>query len=173
MVHHEAYMGLALEAASSALDRGEFPVGCVIVKGEEVIATGARWGTVPVGKPPSEVDHAEIRALKNLVDHGCNADGATLYCTMEPCLMCFAATILSGIQSVVYAYEDVMGGGTSCDLDGLPALYRNCGIKVIPGVMRRQSLELFYRFFCREGNLYWCDSLLERYTRSQWEVLRD
>jgi tRNA(adenine34) deaminase len=35
----------------------------------------------------------------------------TMYCTMEPCLMCFSAILLSGIGRIVYAYEDVMGGG--------------------------------------------------------------
>ena len=166
---HESWMSLALEAAAEALDQGEFPVGCVIVGDQEVVATGARFGTIGREGVFSEVDHAEIRALRQLAAHGRSGKGLTLYCTMEPCLMCFAAAVLAGIHTVVYAYEDVMGGGTGCDLTRLAPLYRRSAISVVPGVMRSQSLELFYRFFSREGNPYWCDSLLERYTLEQWE----
>ena len=49
----------------------------------------------------------------------------TIFCTMEPCLMCLGAIMLSGIRKIVYAYEDVMGGGTGCDLSGLKPLYSN------------------------------------------------
>ena len=120
-------MEKALEQARCAFDQGQFPVGCVIVQDGNVIASGARTGTA--GDLPffSEVDHAEIRALKALERYGegfCPED-AVLFCTMEPCLMCFAAIILSGIKTIVFAYEDAMGGGTCCDLESLPPLYRD------------------------------------------------
>lgn len=74
------------------------------------------------GRKPSEIDHAEIIALRNLENLALPADRRrmTLYCTLEPCLMCFGAVLLSGIGTLVYAYEDVMGGGTACDHSGLP-----------------------------------------------------
>jgi len=163
------YMGLALEQAQSAFDRGEFPVGCVIVQDNQVIAAGARQGTA--GDPAffSEINHAEIRALQSLEteDRGFRPDEAVLYCTMEPCLMCFAAIILSGIKKLVYAYEDPMGGGTGCDLKKLPPLYKECEIKVVPGVLRQKSLDLFCNFFHKESNTYWKDSYLEKYTLEQ------
>jgi len=81
--------------------------------------------------------------------------------------MCFSAIVLSGIGRIVYAYEDVMGGGTGCDLSGLPPLYRNAKLTVISGVMRANSLLLFQRFFADSGNPYWADSLLSRYTLDQ------
>ncbi|MCG8566985.1 MAG: nucleoside deaminase [Desulfobacterales bacterium] len=165
-------METALEMAEKAFERGEFPVGCIIVRDGEIIARGNRSGTATDTNRFSEIDHAEIRALKNMETAGLGIpqgerDNTVLYCTMEPCLMCFSAIILSGIQRVVYAYEDAMGGGTGCDLSSLPPLYRESQIQVVGGVCRQKSLDLFYNFFNKEENLYWKDSFLERYTRCQ------
>ena len=81
--------------------------------------------------------------------------------------MCFGAIILSRIKKIVYAYEDPMGRGTTCDLKKMPLLYQNCGIDVIPGVLRQKSLDLFYLFFRKADNLYWKNSYLETYTLDQ------
>jgi tRNA(adenine34) deaminase len=162
-------MKLALEQAIDAFDRGEFPVGCVIVQDGKVLAMGSRNGTTPDKRLCSEIDHAEIRALKSLEtnDAGFDPKRAVLYATMEPCLMCFGAIILAGIKKIVYAYEDPMGGGTRCDLKRLPLLYEKCGIEVIPGILRQESLDLFVAFFNNKTNLYWKNSYLETYTLSQ------
>ncbi|WP_041272996.1 nucleoside deaminase [Desulforapulum autotrophicum] len=163
------YMELALASAQKAFDQGEFPVGAVIVCDGRVVAQGHRVGTGALTGRPSEIDHAEMRALKELegLPLGFDPAGAVIFSTMEPCLMCFSAIILSGIKKIVYAYEDPMGGGTCCDLGQLPPLYKTCGIKVFPGVLRKKSLDLFVKFFQKENNLYWKNSLLERYTLSQ------
>ncbi len=164
-------MELALASARRAFDQGEFPVGAVIVSGGRVVAEGHRVGTRSVAGRPSEIDHAEMRALKELeaLPSGFDPAGAVIFSTMEPCLMCFSAIILSGIKKIVYAYEDPMGGGTCCNLEQLPPLYRAAGIQVFPGVLRKKSLDLFVKFFQKENNLYWKNSLLERYTLSQAE----
>ncbi|MFK5953258.1 MAG: nucleoside deaminase [Desulfobacterium sp.] len=163
-------MALALKVAEVALGLGEFPVGCVIVRGADVVATGARRGTADGEKRASELDHAEILALRCLESLDIDREELTLYCTMEPCLMCFSAIMLSGIKKVVFAYEDVMGGGTRCDRGGLSPLYRDCGIKVVSGVMRGKSLDLFCRFFNGPENVYWKGSLLEQYTLEQGKL---
>ena len=166
---YEYFMGLALEQAQKAFDKGEFPVGCVIVQDENVIASGSRKGTTQDRIFFSEIDHAEIRALKNLesIDTHFDPEKSILFSTMEPCLMCFGAVILAGIKKIVYAYEDPMGGGTLCDLKKMPFLYQQCGIDVVSGVLRQKSLELFYNFFNKETNLYWKNSYLEMYTLDQ------
>ena len=162
-------MRLALEQAQDAFDKGEFPVGCVIVQNEKVVATGARKGTAKKYPFFSEIDHAEVRALKKLetVNIDINPEKLALFCTMEPCLMCFGAIILAGIKKIIYAYEDPMGGGTGCDLKTLSPLYKNHEIDIIPNVLRQKSLDLFYNFFNKEDNLYWKDSYLEVYTLEQ------
>ena len=81
--------------------------------------------------------------------------------------MCFAALTLSRIGKVVYAYEDVMGGGTSCALESLPPLYRDLRPQVQGGILRTESLSLFKAFFGDSANTYWQGSLLETYTTHQ------
>jgi len=166
---YEYYMGFALEQAQKAFDRGEFPVGCVIVQEQKLIASGARKGTTQDNPFFSEIDHAEIRALKNLEKNKIKFDPqkAIIFCTMEPCLMCFSAIILSKIKKIVFAYEDPIGGGTTCDLKKMPPLYQQCSIKIVSGVSRQKSLDLFYDFFNKENNLYWKSSYLEEYTFDQ------
>lgn len=166
ILNDEYYMGLALEQAKAAFNKGEFPVGCVIVQDGKIVAIGARKGTAPDKPFCSEIDHAEIRALKSLEAGNVQFEPgkAVLYVTMEPCLMCFGAIILAGIKKIVYAYEDPMGGGTRCDLKGLTPLYEKCSIEIVPGMLRRKSLDLFVRFFNKKTNLYWKNSYLETYT---------
>jgi tRNA(adenine34) deaminase len=161
------FMEAALDVATLALAKGDFPVGCVIADGNSVIAQGRRTGTAD--GMANEIDHAEINALRSLYGQAPDGDRSqlTLYCTMEPCLMCFAAIMLSGIGRVVYAYEDVMGGGTGCDRSNLAPLYRDSPLTVVAGVLRQNSLILFQRFFTDPENDYWADSLLSRYTLSQ------
>ncbi len=177
MDYNKYYMGLALKQAKKAFQKGEFPVGCVIVQDNKVIANGARTGTNENQssgkfKIVSEIDHAEINALKKLenLDVEFKSEKAVLFSTMEPCLMCFGAIILSGIKKIVYAYEDPMGGGTSCDLSQMPPLYSKTKIDVVPGVLRQKSLDLFFDFFNKETNLYWKNSYLESYTLKQKKV---
>lgn len=161
------FMSAALGLAQTALANGEFPVGCVIADGAIEVSRGHRTGTA--AGSINEIDHAEINALRRLSDGMPAIDRSTLtiYCTMEPCLMCFSAILLSGIGRIVYAYEDVMGGGTGCDRTGLPPLYRNAQLTVISGVLRTDSLLLFKQFFADPANPYWADSLLSRYTLAQ------
>ena len=164
---HAYYMAEALKLARRALDRGEFPVGCIMVYQGDIIATGTRRHTR--GHAKNEIDHAEMVALRLLSELPDEIDmgQVIVYCTMEPCLMCLAALIISGIRTIVYAYEDVMGGGTSCNLEQLKPLYSSHPIKIVPDILRRQSLALFKAFFSDPHNDYWEDSLLAEYTLNQ------
>jgi len=166
-MNYDRFMRKALEQAEAALARDEFPVGCVLVHREEVLVTGARTGTTGDGK--NELDHAEMVALRRLVDFDApvNHGDATVFCTMEPCLMCYAALILAGIGKIVYAYEDVMGGGISCELSRLKPLYSNSPITVVADVLRTESLKLFQAYFSNPANTYWKNSLLAEYTQAQ------
>ncbi|MGD2150526.1 MAG: deaminase, partial [Desulfobacterales bacterium] len=121
------------------------------------------------GDFPNEIDHAEIIALKQLINLKVNIDKnrVVLFTTLEPCIMCLGAMILSGISEIVYAYEDIMGGGTNCDLTKLTPLYKDCRISIVPNVLRQESLELFKAFFKNPKNSYWRGSLLAGYTLSQ------
>jgi tRNA(adenine34) deaminase len=164
---HTQFMQAALDLARSALSRDEFPVGCVMAYNGRVVASGARRGTRR--KIPSELDHAEIIALRELesLAEPIDRKKITVYSTMEPCLMCYGALLISGIQAIVYAYEDAMGGATACDLSKLPVLYRDSGVKIVAGVCRKESLALFKTYFSRSGMDYWKGSPLAEYTLTQ------
>ncbi len=163
---HEKWMRAALAGAEAALALGEFPVGCVMVFENRIVSAGKRINSRTDG---NELDHAEIVALRSLASllPGIDYSRVVAYSTMEPCLMCFSTLILNGIRTIVYGYEDVMGGGSHLDLSMLPPLYRGMEVKVIPGVCRQESLAIFKKFFLDENNLYWQDSLLARYTITQ------
>ena len=168
---HEKFMEMALVEARAALGRNEFPVGCLMVSGGEVVAKGRRQNSQFFDSQQSanELDHAEIVALRNLLDTAPDADRSkiTVYTTMEPCLMCFSTLLLNNIQTIVYAYEDVMGGGSDLPLHRLKPLYRQKKISLIPHVLRQESLNLFKEFFSSPQNNYWQDSLLAQYTLEQ------
>lgn len=169
VMDHEKYMHIALIQAQEALQDGEFPVGAVFVHGDKVVASGQRLHTQGLKAAVNEIDHAEILALRNYLSEDTNIDAeeVVVYCTMEPCLMCYSTMILNGIRNIVYAYEDVMGGGTNLPLDQLNPLYAEMEINVTSHVLRKESLALFQEFFSNPQNEYWKDSLLANYTLKQ------
>ncbi len=162
---HEKYMKMALAEAELALKAGDFPVGCVIGDESGPLVRARRINS----RYGNELDHAEIVALRRLHDgsSGKTPGELTIYSTMEPCLMCFSTLILNNVHTIVYAYEDAMGGGTSLPLAGLKPLYSSKKVVVVPDVLRRESLALFKRFFREDLHGYWRNSLLAEYTLKQ------
>lgn len=97
-------MESALELAREAGRRGEVPVGAVLVRDGDIIGRGSN-------APITDTDptaHAEIVALRDGARciKNYRLDGATLYCTVEPCLMCYGAAIHSRIERLVYGARD-------------------------------------------------------------------
>jgi tRNA(adenine34) deaminase len=163
---YEYFMRKALALAEKALSKGEFPVGCVMVHQNKVLVSGSRIHSK--GTVINETDHAEIIALQQLaLEKDIEKSKVSVFCNLEPCLMCYGALMLSGIGEIVYAYEDVMGGGTTCDLSTLNPLYKNTKISLTPNILRSESLELFKTYFLNPETNYLQGSLLETYTLSQ------
>jgi tRNA(adenine34) deaminase len=164
---YEHFMKKALDEARTALAAGEFPVGCVIVHHQDIMATGFRKGTT--GDSPNEVDHAEMIALRKLFNLKPKIEfkELTVFSTLEPCLMCFGALMISGIGKVVFAYEDASGGGCQCSPEKLRPLYKDCRIEVIPHILRNESLQLMKTYFSQPACAYLKDSFLAAYTLRQ------
>ena len=162
-------MELALSEARLALAAGEFPVGCVLVLDDQVIGRGHRRNSEGAGS--NEIDHAEMVTLRTLLAEQPAVDcrRITVYSTMEPCLMCYTTLLLSGVRRFVWAYEDVMGGGTSLPLQQLAPLYRDMEVELLPDVLRRESLSLFAHFFANYS--YWQGSMIAEYTLAQYKKL--
>ena len=165
--HDEQFMQVALTEAERALTEGEFPVGCVLVRENQIIAQGRRRNSRTASC--NEIDHAEIVTLRKLLAEQANPDcrDVTVYATLEPCLMCYSTLLLSGIRRFVWAYEDIMGGGTSVPLTQLAPLYQDMQVELVPKVLRQESLQLFAQFF--QTHSYWQDSLLATYTCAEFQ----
>jgi tRNA(adenine34) deaminase len=104
----EYYMNLALREAEKAYEEGEVPVGAIITVGERILARGHNM----VEKLNDPTAHAEIIALTSAFNHlGAKyIPDATLYVTVEPCLMCAGALYWSKIGRVVWGADDEKNG---------------------------------------------------------------
>lgn len=116
----ERFMRAALALAREAAAEGEVPVGAVIVKDGEIIATGRNRREVA----KQALAHAEIEAIANACAAlgGWRLSGCTLYVTLEPCPMCAGAIINARLDRVVYGAPDPKAGscGSLTDLFELP-----------------------------------------------------
>jgi tRNA(adenine34) deaminase len=138
-------MRLALLEARAAAERGEVPVGCVIVLGEIVLA---RAGNCTIADcDPSA--HSEIVALlaaaKRLGNYRLN--GAALYVTVEPCAMCAGAMIQARVARLIYGCDDPKGGAvhTCFDIFSHPAL--NHRVEVVQGLLAEECASTMQTFF--------------------------
>lgn len=141
----EKFMKEALRAARRAGKRGEVPVGAVLVLEGGVIARGGN-ATVARRDPTG---HAEVVALRRgarrLGNH--RLAGATLYVTLEPCLMCLGAMVQARIQRCVFGARDPRVGAAR--LLRLPGLRRGLNhlFEVEGGIMADRCAELLRSFF--------------------------
>ena len=105
----EDYMREALGEAQAASERGEVPVGAVIVNGKGQIIARTGNASISICDPTA---HAEILAMRDAAYQSQNyrLSGMTLYVTLEPCTMCAGAISNARLARVVYGASDVKGG---------------------------------------------------------------
>jgi len=105
---HEYYMMLALKEARTAFEEDEIPIGAVVVLNEKVIARGRNM-TEKLNDPTA---HAEMIALTSAFNSlgGKYLPDATIYVTVEPCLMCAGAMYWSKLGKVIYGADDEKNG---------------------------------------------------------------
>ena len=139
------WMRVALEEAEEAADRGEVPVGAVVVRGDELLARGSNRREED-GNP---LAHAEIVAIGRAAARveGWRLVGCTMYVTLEPCAMCAGALVNSRIERLVFGAADPKAGFCG-SLGDLPRDGRlNHRLEVVGGVLGEESGELLRRFF--------------------------
>ena len=141
---HEFYMQQALALAREAAAHGEVPVGCVIVRDGQIIASGRNRRE----EKQSAASHAEMEAIAqaNAALGSWRLDGCTLYVTLEPCPMCTGAILNARVSRVFYGARDpAMGacGGVInlCmeDFPNRPAL--------VGGILAEECQALLTAFF--------------------------
>ncbi|WP_221569314.1 tRNA adenosine(34) deaminase TadA [Alkalihalobacillus sp. TS-13] len=141
----EMFMKKAIEMAQKAASIGEVPIGALVVKDEEIIASGYNLRETE----QRSVAHAELIAI----DEACKAlgtwrlEGCTLYVTLEPCPMCSGAIVLSRVDRVVYGASDPKGGcaGTLMNLLDEPRF--NHQAMVTSGVLEEDCGKMLSTFF--------------------------
>lgn len=142
----EDHMLTALDQARSAAERGEVPVGAVIVSQENEIIAAEGNRTIANSDPTA---HAEILAVRSACQHLSNyrLTGATLYTTIEPCVMCAGTLVNARISKLVYGSKDERYGGVE-------TLFRLCDdarlnhrIEIVSGILADECRSLMQDFF--------------------------
>ena len=138
-------MRAALDQALDARQRGEVPVGAVVVLNGEIVGAGCN-------QPISAADptaHAEIVALRNAAQRVENyrLNGATLYVTIEPCQMCVGAMIHARIARVVYGTTEPKAGAIESAMRAHEHPALNHRMLATGGVLEAQCRGMIQEFF--------------------------
>jgi len=138
-------MGLALAQAKLAAAAGEVPVGAVVVKDGQLVATGRN---APIGTQDATA-HAEVVALREAGKALGNyrLDGCTLYVTLEPCSMCSGAMLHARLDAVVFGAPDPRTGAAGSVLNLFNNQQLNHQTQVIGGVLAQECAQLLKDFF--------------------------
>ena len=144
---HDPYMLEALELARQAGEAGEVPVGAVVVVDGAVIGR-ARNSPVSTGDPTA---HAEILALREAARAAGNyrLEHATLYSTLEPCVMCAGALVTARIRELVFGARDLRFGGVRSKFRLADSDLLNHRVQIVEGVLAVECVELLRLFFER------------------------
>ena len=144
-------MRMALDLAREAEAAGEVPVGAVVVLAGEIAGRG-RNSPIERSDPTA---HAEILALREACAAAGNyrLEGAILYTTLEPCVMCAGALVAARIAKVVFGARDLRFGGVRSKFRLADADVLNHRLAIEEGVLGAECAELMLRFFAgRRGS---------------------
>ena len=138
-------MRLAVEEARKAERHGDVPIGAVVARDGEPIASAANERELR----PDPTAHAEILAIRAAAEAlgGWRLPGTTIYITLEPCAMCAGAIVLARIPRVVFGAYDPKAGAAGSVLDVLAEPALNHRPEVVGGVLERECAELLEQFF--------------------------
>lgn len=139
------FMAMALGAAESARAAGEVPVGAVLVRGDDVIATGFNH---PIGghDPSAHAEMAALRAAARSLQNY-RLPGCELYVTLEPCLMCAGAIMHARIARVVFGAHDPKTGACGSVVDAFANRQLNHHTEVAGGVLATECGDALKSFF--------------------------
>ena len=139
------YMRAALELAAEAREHDEVPVGAVVVAEQRVVGRG--YNRTLLDNDPTA--HAEIVALRaaaaELGNHRLN--DATLYVTLEPCVMCVGAMLHARIARLVFGAYDEKAGAAGSVVDLCGGRQFNHRLEVNGGLLREEGAALLGAFF--------------------------
>jgi tRNA(adenine34) deaminase len=145
LLDDEAYMSLALDAARLAAEHDDVPVGCVLVQGGDVVATGENRREVD-HDPTAHAEVVALRLAAARLGHW-RMDDVTAYVTLEPCVMCAGALLNARVARVVIGAMDMKAGGVGSRYNLLsdPRLLHEASVTYDVGA--DGSAELLREFF--------------------------
>lgn len=141
----ERFMQEALRLAREGAGGEEVPVGAVVVLGGEI--AGSAWNAPIAHNDPTA--HAEILAIREaaLKTGNYRLPGATLYCTLEPCVMCAGALIAARVDRLVFGARDLRFGGVRSKFQLADSDILNHRLEVVEGILAPECVELLRTFF--------------------------
>ena len=144
-MEHDAFMRAALELAEDAARGGEVPIGAVVVVDGEIVGRG-RNGPIGAHDPTA---HAEIVALRDAAARLGNyrLTGATMYVTVEPCLMCVGALVHARIGTLVFGAPEPKAGAIESTQRAHEHPALNHQFLVVSGVLAADCRDVVQRFF--------------------------
>ncbi|MCH4362708.1 tRNA adenosine(34) deaminase TadA [Staphylococcus haemolyticus] len=145
MANDEYYMKLAIEEAKKAQKLGEVPIGAIIVKNNEVIASAHNLRET-AQLPTAHAEHIAIERASKVVGSW-RLEECRLYVTLEPCVMCAGAIVMSRIPKVVYGATDPKGGCSGSLMNLLEESRFNHRAEIVKGVLEQECGDLLRNFF--------------------------
>jgi len=141
----ENWMRLALDLAREAEVAGEVPVGAVVVVDGWAVGRGRNS---PIERNDATA-HAEILALREASAALANyrLEGATMYATLEPCVMCAGALVAARVSRLVFGARDLRFGGVRSKFRLADADVLNHRVEIVEGVLGAECAERMQRFF--------------------------
>jgi tRNA(adenine34) deaminase len=139
------YMKEALKQAKKAQDKGEVPIGAVIVKDDKIIAKG--FNRCIIDKDPTA--HAEIRALRKAAIklNNYRLNGCHIYVTIEPCAMCAGALVNARIEKIFFGAFDKKAGACKSVFKVANSKKLNHRIDFKGGIMEKECAAIIRKFF--------------------------
>ncbi len=139
------WMRAARDEAVAAAERGEIPVGAVVVLNDHLLARSGN-ASISLNDPTA---HAEIVALRASAAalRNYRLPGVTLYATVEPCIMCMGAALHARVSRLVFGCDDPKGGAAGSVLDLAAHQRLNHRMTVVRGVLEAECGSLLRQFF--------------------------
>lgn len=142
---HDTLMGAALDEARRARDAGEVPIGAVLVIDGAIVGRGFNQ-PISAGDPTA---HAEIVAIREAARTAGNyrLTGATLYVTIEPCLMCVGAIVHARVGTLVFGATEPRTGAVTSAVRAGELAGHNHRFEIVSGVREAECRDLIQVFF--------------------------
>ena len=141
----EALLRCAIDLAREAESAGEVPIGAVVAHDGVIVGRG-RNSSIGLNDPTA---HAEILALREAASTLGNyrLEAATLYCTLEPCIMCAGALVNARVKRLVFGTRDLRFGGVRSKYRLADSEVLNHRVEIVEGVLGAECAELLEAFF--------------------------